>query len=89
LTVTEGQITDARIALTGVSDKPWRERKLEETLVGQQASVDLFIRAAGRFAESIDPGSDIHASAAYRRSLTRVLIRRALTEAWHQAGNGN
>ena len=89
LTLTEDQITDACIALTGVSDKPWRERQLEETLLGQQASVDLFIRAAGRFAECIDPGSDIHASAAYRRSLTRVLIRRALTEAWRQARIGD
>ena len=89
LTLTKDQITDARIALTGVSDKPWRERKLEETLVGQQASVDLFIRAAGRFAESIDPGSDIHASAAYRRSLANVLTRRALNEASQKARIGD
>jgi CO/xanthine dehydrogenase FAD-binding subunit len=89
LTLTEDQITDARIALTGVSDKPWRERKLEKTLLGQQASSDLFIRAAGQIADSIDPDSDIHASAAYRRSLANVLTRRALTDAWNKARNGN
>ena len=85
LTLAEDQITDARIALTGVSDKPWRERKLEETLVGQQAAPELFKQVGCEIARSIDPGSDIHASAAYRRSLAEVLTQRALTDAWNQA----
>jgi CO/xanthine dehydrogenase FAD-binding subunit len=35
--------------------------------------------------QDIDPPSDIHASAAYRRQLTRVLVRRALTTAFTRA----
>ncbi|HEX9263497.1 MAG TPA: xanthine dehydrogenase family protein subunit M [Candidatus Binatia bacterium] len=89
LTLAKDQITEARIALTGVSDKPWRERKVEEILLGKRATLDLFNDAASEIAGSIDPGSDIHASAAYRRSLTQVLTRRALTDAWNQARNGN
>jgi CO/xanthine dehydrogenase FAD-binding subunit len=85
LTLAKEQITDARIALTGVSDKPWRGRKLEETLVGQQAAPELFKQMGCEIARSIDPGSDIHASAAYRRSLAEVLTQRALTDAWNQA----
>ena len=89
LTLTEDQITDARLALTGVSDKPWRERRVEEILIGKKATADLLRSAADEIATSIDPESDIHASAAYRRSLARVLTRRALTEAWQQARIGD
>ncbi len=79
------RISDARIALTGVGDKPWRERKLEEALIGKKASAELFGTAANEVAASIRPNSDIHASESYRRSLARVLTRRALTDAWNKA----
>lgn len=82
LLIESDSISDARIALTGVGDKPWRERAVEVQLVGKQASADLFAAVAKQVASAIDPSSDIHASAAYRRSLAEVLMRRALTEAW-------
>ena len=47
------RIADASIALTGVGDKPWRERKLEESLIGKAASPELFNRAAGEVAAKI------------------------------------
>ena len=89
LTLTEDQITDARIALTGVSDKPWRERRIEEILIGKKAAPDLFNKAAGEIAANIDPSSDIHGSAAYRKSLANVLTRRALNEALQKARIGD
>jgi CO/xanthine dehydrogenase FAD-binding subunit len=85
----QDKITDARIALTGVGDKPWREPRVEQMLVGQKASTDLFGKIGVEIAGRINPGSDIHASESYRRSLARVLTRRALTEAWQKARNGN
>ena len=33
----------------------------------------------------LDPSADLHASAAYRRSVAAVLVRRALTEATERA----
>jgi aerobic carbon-monoxide dehydrogenase medium subunit len=81
------KITDARIALTGVADKPWRELSVEQMLVGQKASTDLFGKIGVEIAARINPGSDIHASESYRRSLARVLTRRALTDAWGKAQN--
>lgn len=89
LTLTGKEIHEARIALTGVSDKPWRERKVEEILIGKTAAPELFGRAAGEIATAIEPSSDIHASAAYRRSLAEVLTRRALSDAWKNARGGN
>ena len=89
LTLANEQITDARIALTGVSDKPWRERWIEEILIGKKAAPDLFNKAAGEIAANIDPSSDIHGSAAYRKSLANVLTRRALNEALQKARIGD
>jgi CO/xanthine dehydrogenase FAD-binding subunit len=88
LVFSNDEITDARIALTGVGDKPWRERGIEEILIGKKATPELFNKAAGEIAASIDPSSDIHGSAAYRKSLASVLARRALNEALQKARIG-
>jgi CO/xanthine dehydrogenase FAD-binding subunit len=89
LMLQQDRIADARIALTGVADRPWRERGIEEILIGKKAAPDLFSKAAGAIAAGIDPSSDIHASAAYRRSLANILTRRALADAWKKAQDGN
>jgi CO/xanthine dehydrogenase FAD-binding subunit len=83
------KIADARVALTGVGDKPWREPGVERMLVGQQASADLFGKISVEIATRINPGSDIHASESYRRSLATVLTRRALIDAWQKTRNEN
>jgi xanthine dehydrogenase YagS FAD-binding subunit len=41
-----GSIKDARIALGGVSTKPWRAKAAEQALIGKPASLDNFQRAA-------------------------------------------
>jgi xanthine dehydrogenase YagS FAD-binding subunit len=46
LNVENGVIRSARVALGGVGTKPWRARAAEAALTGQQASVDVFRRAA-------------------------------------------
>lgn len=89
LVLSKDEITDARIALTGVGDKPWRERRVEEILIGKKAAPDLFNKAAAAIAASVDPSADIHASAAYRKSLANVLTRRALNEALQKARIGD
>ncbi|MBI2364880.1 MAG: xanthine dehydrogenase family protein subunit M [Deltaproteobacteria bacterium] len=79
------RIADARIALTGVGEKPWRARDIEAMLVGHTGSTDLFGRIGAEVAARINPSSDIHAGESYRRALARVLTRRALFEAWQRA----
>jgi CO/xanthine dehydrogenase FAD-binding subunit len=85
----QDKITDARIALTGVGDRPWREPNIEQMVVGEKGSNDIFAKVADEVGHGIEPSSDIHATASYRRSLARVLTKRALAEAWGRARKGN
>jgi CO/xanthine dehydrogenase FAD-binding subunit len=59
-------------------------------LLQGQAPGGEAIRAAAEMAayEEIDPGSDIHASADFRRRLANVLARRALEQAFERAASG-
>ena len=50
LTLTDGTITDARLAFSGVADVPVRAAEAESLLVGQQPSAELFAEAARRAA---------------------------------------
>jgi len=85
LTVKGGKIAAARVALTGVAVKPFRAAGVENTLVGQVPSADLFRRAAEQAAEGVEALSDLHASAEYRAHLATVQTRRALHEAASRA----
>ena len=81
-----GRCADARIALLSVGDRPMLAGQAAKTLVGQAPSADV-IRAAADAAATrdIDPSSDIHASARYRRQLANVLTRRVLERAFEHA----
>jgi xanthine dehydrogenase YagS FAD-binding subunit len=46
LTVEDGVVADARVALGGVGTKPWRARRAEEELRGAPTSDESFARAA-------------------------------------------
>jgi carbon-monoxide dehydrogenase medium subunit len=77
-----GRCGRIRLAMLSVGDGPVVAARAAATLHGQ-APTDDAIRAAAELAatEDIDPPSDIHASAAYRRQLVRVLVRRTLHRA--------
>lgn len=71
-------ITDARIALIGVGTCAVRVTEAERALVGERPGRSAFAEAAATAARSVDPPSDVHAPASYRRRLAGVLTRRAL-----------
>jgi carbon-monoxide dehydrogenase medium subunit len=73
--------TAARLATAGAGPVPLRLRPAEEILERDGVGEAAVAAAAARAAELVDPDSDIHASAAYRRHLTRVLTERAITRA--------
>ncbi len=81
-----GRCKEARIALLSVGDGPVRARKAAKALAGEKPTLDAIREAAAAAGgKDIEPPGDIHASAAYRRQLTTVLTRRALTRAFERA----
>jgi aerobic carbon-monoxide dehydrogenase medium subunit len=76
-----GEPASATIALAGVAD---RVVLADPELIGGTADKDLDA-AAARIAERLEPSDDVHASAAYRRRLARVLTARALRQAYARA----
>jgi carbon-monoxide dehydrogenase medium subunit len=84
--VVDGRCHDARIALGGVASTPVRIVEAERVLEGQVPGADVFAEAGQAAARAIDPPSDAHGTAAYRRRLAAVLVRRAAGEAMAHAG---
>lgn len=91
LTLNEDGACDAaRLVYTGVAPVPLDAREAMQLLVGEHPGEELFATVAEEAAAASEPGSDIHASAAYRRHLVRVLTRRSLTKALERAkGDGD
>jgi carbon-monoxide dehydrogenase medium subunit len=84
-----GAIAEGRLAYTGAAPVPVRARQAERDLRGQAPTEATFAAAAERAAEGLDPDSDVHAPAAYRRHVAKVLTRRALALASARArGSG-
>ncbi len=87
LTVSDGVIAVARIALTGVAPTALRAVEAEASLVGHILEPKLTDRATEAIRAAIAPETDLHASADYRRHLAGVLTRRALETAWRRAND--
>jgi carbon-monoxide dehydrogenase medium subunit len=76
-------VTDegARIALGCVDAVPVRATSMEERLAGGDFSEDTVRSAAEGLGASLDPPSDVHGSADYRRHLAEVAAVRAVLQA--------
>ncbi len=81
VTVADGRITAARLAVAGADERPLRLDEVAASLAGQCFDADLVETAARLAGESVNPFTDLRASADYRRHLVAVLARRVLTEA--------
>ena len=77
-------IADARLTFFGVGGTPVRCREVEASLRGQPTGEAVFAAAAAAVQPLLDPSDDVHATAAYRRSVAGVLTQRALSQAWRQ-----
>ena len=86
ITVSNGRVSDARIAACGVGPAPMRFRNAEEILLDSAGEPETMDAAADAVAASCDPHDDVHASAAYRRQLAAAMTRRALIGAHARAG---
>lgn len=73
-------IAAARVAL-GCGPVPVRQPAMEAALIGAPAGADAIAAAAALAGEQFDPPGDVHASAAYRTEMARVMARRAVLAA--------
>jgi aerobic carbon-monoxide dehydrogenase medium subunit len=69
------------IGLGGVGGIPLRASLSEEILRSELPGKDIIREAAAAAAENLDPVSDVHANAAYRKRMASLLVSRALERA--------
>jgi carbon-monoxide dehydrogenase medium subunit len=82
LSVSGGRIEAAAIALFGVAGTPVRAPAAEAALAGAEVLDEGTAREAAILAaEGLEPPDDVHGSAAYRRRMAEVAVRRALRAA--------
>jgi aerobic carbon-monoxide dehydrogenase medium subunit len=78
LSLSDGVISDARLAFAGVADVPVRAAVAEDLLTGERPSSELFAEAAERATAGLSPPGDLHASPEYRQKVAATLVRRGL-----------
>lgn len=79
--VRDGRCEDVRLAFTGVGPVPIRIPEAEAALTGRAPTDGVFAEISGIVSTRLDPDSDIHASADYRRRVSGTLAARALAAA--------
>lgn len=78
---SNGSISDARIALTGVGLKPELTRGVMEAIIGTDGGDAAVASAADRAVEGMTVLEDLYGSVEYKTHLAKVMIKRALTQA--------
>lgn len=72
---------DVRIAMGSVGTTPIRAKEAEAVLRGQPVKGDAIREAAEKAKQAVDPISDFRGSAAYKKEMVGVFVRRALEKA--------
>jgi CO/xanthine dehydrogenase FAD-binding subunit len=78
---SQGRCRDAMLVLAGVHGIPYRKKECETILVGTRLEPADIAFACNLCIEGLEPHSDLHASAQYRKHAARVLAERALAKA--------
>lgn len=87
LTVEDGAVSEAAVAVGGVTGHPVLAEEAGDSLVGGSPEPDALAEAAERVAGALaDPIGDTYASGEYRVHLATVLTRRTLTRAADRSG---
>ena len=76
-----GKATNAHVGVIGVGDYARRLPTVEAAINGNTIDDATIAKAAAAASAAVEPNSDIHASAAYRKALTGTLVERALKAA--------
>ncbi len=85
VTVADGGVTDARIAMTALSPTIARVPEAESALAGSDGGTVAIEAAGAAVAAAATPISDVRGSAEYRRAMAAVIARRAIETALSRA----
>ncbi|HXV94194.1 MAG TPA: xanthine dehydrogenase family protein subunit M, partial [Pseudonocardia sp.] len=85
LTVDDGRISRAAIALSGVAPTPIRAVAAEQVLLGSPAGAATAETAADAGAAALHPAGDLHATADTRVDIARTYLRRGIERALERA----
>jgi CO/xanthine dehydrogenase FAD-binding subunit len=83
-----GRCNYARVVLFCVGETALLSKEASHLLIGQTPRQELFQEIGEAVQKEIDPATDLHATEEYRRHLVRVLVDKALTEAFDHAKKG-
>jgi CO/xanthine dehydrogenase FAD-binding subunit len=81
----EGTCMRLAFGIGGAGPSPMSFAELSQRLVGTRLDDASLADVISEAVAALDPGSDVHASAAYRRHLAGVLVRRVLQSAYATA----
>lgn len=79
-TVSDGKITDARIAFGGMAGIPKRAAQVEQALIGEPWTAETIETAVKAFNDDFTPLSDMRASADYRLQVAQNMLLRYFAE---------
>ena len=80
-----GNIERVAICVGGVAPAPVRLKVVEAKLTG--SSLNDVERAVSEIDDEIDPETDVHATAGYRRRVSRRLVASTIAEAMSEAAS--
>jgi aerobic carbon-monoxide dehydrogenase medium subunit len=78
---SNGTCEELRVTLGAVAGTPQEFEEAEALAAGKSLTPALIGEIAERYAQAIDPLSDLRGSAWYRREMARVFVRRAIEQA--------
>jgi carbon-monoxide dehydrogenase medium subunit len=88
VTLADGKVTRARVAITALAPTILLVPDAEEALVGSDGGVAAAAAAAAAVAKAARPISDVRGSADYRRAMAEVVTRRVIDAAVRRADGG-
>ena len=77
---SNGTVSDARVAVTGVSSKPYLATASAEAIVGSDGSADAIAAASSHATDGVVVLEDLYATVDYRTHLAQVYVQRALED---------
>ncbi len=83
---SDGSISSARVAITGVADVAYRATAVEKALIGSDAGSAAIDAAAAHATDGQEVSSDFNANAEYRAAMAVVHTSRAIEAAFAAAG---